>query len=157
VDASAAEAVVQSFIGLKCVNIINPAGSILVVDFDRADAIGTYSAEEPSTPWRSLTVLSPWRLSSATHVLADWNVDGGKGGLILPIMSRLCGTSVVSAHAAGPDWDLIMYFSDGTKITVFSDTLDDRESAWYVLGSDQLSIGFGPCASELPDRPDDAA
>ena len=127
----------------------NPYGSILSLDFG---ALTLRKGDEPTAKthgWRHLTVLSPWRLQSADEIIADWNVDGGANGKLHQLIQGLVGDTVVSAQTSGPAWDLALQWVSGLTLSVFGDATDDRDSAWFILGSDGIEASAVPILREL--------
>jgi hypothetical protein len=94
--------------------------------------------------WRRLTVNSPWRIQSADSILADWNSDNGLNGELVTSASQLVGATLDSIEVIPPAWDLLLKWSNGWSVFVFSDSDDLRDDAWYILGIDGLEIAAGP-------------
>lgn len=135
--------IVGELVGQKCTEITNPYGSIVMIDF------GPMAHPEGEPPdalrgWRQLTVYSPWRVESPQEVAYDWNVDGGAAGLLPALVQSLVGQHVIDAETQPPAWDLVVSWSDGTRLVVFGDSTSHRDSAWFVLGID------GECVSADP-------
>jgi hypothetical protein len=96
-------------------------------------------------------VLSPWRLESEAEIVIDWNTDGGAGGAILPAIEVLIGQRVVAASTSPPGWDLRIRWSNGLTLVVFGDCTDDREDAWFILGTDGAEAGAVPVLRDVPE------
>lgn len=131
-------------VGQRCECATNPHGSILSLDFGH---LGRREDDDVSSPlhgWRHLTVLSPWRLQDNEEVQCDWNSDGGAGGVIAAVIAHLEGQVVVSAATTLPAWDLTIQFASGVQLVVFGDNNDDREDAWFILGTDGAECGAAP-------------
>jgi len=138
--------VLDELVGQRCEGVDNPHGSVLRLDIGplgtRVDA-----PDDPPHGWRHLTILSPWRLESRTEVVCDWNEPGGPTGSLLAKVQSLAGVAVTSATASPPGWDLVIEWSNGTRLLVFSDRNDNREDAWVILGTDGLELGAGPATA----------
>lgn len=143
---------VPDIVGQRCEGALNPYGSILTLE------LGTLSQRLDSVPsgelygWRQLTVLSPWRLQTETEILCDWNCDGGVDGAISPIIAQLIGEDVVAAETAPPGWDLRIRWSNGFTLFVFGDSTDDRENAWFILGTDGAEARAVPVVRNISNR-----
>lgn len=136
--------VVRDLIGQRCERVENPYGSVLSVDLG---PLGVRLDDRPDTKahgWRHLTVLSPWRLQTADFVVCDWNDEGGPAGRLGDLLGALVGERVSSAEATGPGWDLILHWSNGMSLMVFSDSTDHRDDAWFILGTDGVEVAAGP-------------
>lgn len=134
----------SDIVGQRCERATNPHGSILSLDFGELGRRTDDDASSMSHGWRHLTVLSPWRLQLPTEVLLDWNSNGGSEGAITITIAQLEGQTVVSASTAMPAWDLAILFSSGIQLVVFGDSTDDREDAWFILGTDGKECGAIP-------------
>jgi hypothetical protein len=144
-------ALLADIVGQRCERATNPYGSILSLDFG---VLGKREGDDSSSlshGWRHLTVLSPWRLQDDKGIRCDWNCDGGAGGQITAEISRLTGQVVVSAVTTLPAWDMVMRFSSGVELVVFGDSNDDREDAWFILGTDGTECGASPRVHEIDD------
>lgn len=131
-------------VGQRCEGADNPYGSILRLDIG---LLGVRANDAPGTTphgWRHLTAESPWRLASNREVLCDWNDEGGVGGVLAKRIVHLVGKTVLEIVTAPPGWDLRMRLSEGLDLFVFSDSNDDREDAWFILGTDGLTASVGP-------------
>lgn len=126
--------------GLACTQADNPHGSIILVD------LGPLAVPEGLPPaaaargYRSLTILCPWRLETATDVLGDWNQPGGVSGRINELLSLLVGSTVIGAEVFPPAGDLRIRFSNGIQLVVFVDSDSEADDAWSILGTDGLEI-----------------
>ena len=146
------QSLVRDIVGQQCEGAQNPNGSVLSLDFG---TLGRRANDDPSaTPhgWRHLTVLSPWRLESEAEIVIDWNTDGGTGGAIMPAIEGLIGQRVVAASTAPPGWDLRIRWSNGLTLVVFGDSTDDREDAWFILGTDGAEAGAVPVLRDVSKR-----
>jgi hypothetical protein len=117
-----------------------------VLRFDLGQlALGPHD-EPNSRPhgWRHLTIKSPWRLQTGAQVLCDWNAKSGAEGEILKVASQLVGLTVKGVQTSPPAWDLELHWSNHTTLVVFSDSNEDRDDAWFILGTDGLEIIAGP-------------
>ena len=142
-NAETIQSALRDLVGQRCERAENPYGSALSLDFG---TLGLRQGDAPGTKthgWRHLTVLSPWRLENDHEVIADWNVTGGAGGPLGATIQVLVGKAVVETHSVGPGWDLTLRLSDALTLRVFSDRTEDREDAWFVLGTDGLEAGAG--------------
>jgi hypothetical protein len=143
-------AVLAGMVGKRCESLDNPIGSILRLDIGplakRADA----KPHERPHGWRHLTILSPWRLESPDTVIADWNIPGGAQGDLERAVQCLIGQHVVQLHAEPPGWDLTIQWSGHLKLFIFSDSGEDREDAWAILGTDGLELGVRPATRTHP-------
>jgi hypothetical protein len=74
-------------------------------------------------------------------VVCDWNFEGGATGEIQRIIEMLIGRSVLSATVDPPACDLRLSFAGGLTLVVFADRTDEREDAWFILGSDGAEAG----------------
>lgn len=139
---------VHELIGQRCEGVDNPIGSILLLDIGPVGR-GPHQ-EEDSSPsgWRHLTIESPWRLQDNARVICDWNAPGGKNGKIIQVVNALVGHLVTQAHTSPPSWDLQLSWSNGMSLLVFSDTNEDRQDAWSILGTDGITIVVGPRQGE---------
>lgn len=138
-------------VGQVCSGVSNPHGSIVSIDFG---ALGRREDDDPAAfphGFRHLTILSPWRLQSEAEVLCDWNSSGGTGGTIESVLPILAGRKVISAIATPPAWDLIVKFSGDVQLVVFGDNDDDRDDAWFILGTDGQECGAVPRIRGLGD------
>lgn len=90
------------------------------------------------------SVLSPWRFETRTEIICDWNTNGGTAGIIKPRIAQIIGHRVISAVASPPAWDLRLRLSNGWTLVVFGDNTDDRQDAWFILGTDGAEAGSGP-------------
>lgn len=135
---------VRDLVAQPCLRAENPYGSIISLDF------GALTLREDDAPtakrhgWRHLTVLSPWRLQSTEDIIADWNVDGGVHGRLHELIQILVGDTISSADTSAPAWDLALRWVSGLTLSIFGDVTDDRDSAWYILGSDGLEVSASP-------------
>lgn len=136
--------VLAGLVGERCAGVDNPYGSVLRLDIGPLELPAGASADERPHGWRHLTVYSPWRLTSETDVLCDWNDDGGAKGHLTQLITVLHGQAIVSANSVGPAWDLRLEFSEGVTLYVFSDNTDERDDAWVILGTDGLELGVRP-------------
>lgn len=144
VTAESVGRVLQELVGQRCEGVDNPHGSILRIDIG---ALGSRPDDVPTARrhgWRHLTVESPWRLERADGVLCDWNFSGGVDGELSWRIQTLLGRTVTSAQAVPPAWDLRVTFSGGVMLAVFSDSNDDRDDAWMILGTDGVELVVGP-------------
>lgn len=131
-------------VGLRCEGVDNPYGSVLRLDLG---PMGRRPGDSPSARphgWRHLTILSPWRLQNSGQVVVDWNVPGGAGGRLSEAVRPVLGQEITEARAQAPGWDLIINWRGGLQLVVFSDSTEDREDAWVILGNDGLELGVGP-------------
>lgn len=142
---------VRQLVGTTCEMVTNPHGSILSIDFGPMSLPAEALPMERPHGWRHLTVLSPWRIDDADHVLVDWNVDGGANGRIAPLVQVLLGQTVESAHTAPPGWDLSLKWSNGLELRVFGDCDDYRDKAWMILGTDGVQASAKPVVRSLYD------
>lgn len=78
------------------------------------------------------------------EVLCDWNSSSGSEGVIAAVIARLEGQTVVAATTTTPAWDLTLTFSSGVQLVAFGDNTDDREDAWFILGTDGTECGAIP-------------
>lgn len=144
--------VVRDLVGQRCERAENPYGSILSIDFGRL----ALRADDPPTAkphgWRHLTILSPWRMQTSEYVVSDWNVNGGVHGGLQAALLRLVGNAIVDAETTGPAWDLVLKWDNGVSLFVFSDMTDDRDSAWFILGTDGIEASAAPEIGEQPHR-----
>ncbi len=137
-------------VGQRCERATNPHGSILSLDFGE---LGRREDDEASSTlhgWRHLTVLSPWRLQQPDEVLCDWNSSGGPEGALPSVIAQLEGQTVIAATTTTPAWDLTIVFSSGMRLLVFGDNTDDREDAWFILGTDGTECGAVPVVRAAP-------
>jgi hypothetical protein len=141
---------VADVVGQRCQRAENPHGSILSIDLGPLGLRPDDAPNDKRHGWRHITVLSPWRLQSDEHVVADWNVDGGVHGLLPGIIRQLEGDTVVRAESSGPAWDLVLGWESGLTLFVFSDVTDERDSAWFILGTDGLEVSAAPEMMALP-------
>jgi len=143
-EESAIQEVVSQMVGRRCEAASNPYGSTLSID------IGELRLRPGSAPgskphgFRHLTIYSPWRLENESEVILDWNVDGGAHGLINPLIQVLVGQTAISAVTSPPAWDLTIEFSGNMRLLVFGDADDDRDTAWFILGSDGVGASARP-------------
>ena len=138
------QALLRDIIDQRCEGATNPHGSILSLDFG---TLGLRPDDEPTAAlhgWRHLTILSPWRLQDDQQILCDWNTTGGKSGTISSVIGQLLGQQVVAAHTSPPGWDLTIRWSKGLSLVVFGDSNDEREDAWFILGTDGAEAGASP-------------
>lgn len=131
-------------LGQRCERATNPHGSILSLDFGELGRRKDDDASAVLHGWRHLTVLSPWRLQLPAEVLCDWNSSGGSEGVLGVVIAQLEGQTVVAAATTEPAWDLTLTFSSGVQLVVFGDSTDDREDAWFILGTDGMECGAVP-------------
>lgn len=127
-----------------CSRAENPHGSILSLDFG---VLSRRQDDEPGAKkhgFRHLTVLSPWRIQSPGEVICDWNTTGGAKGGITPAVAELVGCRVVKASCWLPAWDMRLKFDNSWELVVFGDSDDDREDAWFILGTDGAEGGAVP-------------
>jgi hypothetical protein len=134
----------NDLVGLRCEQTANPIGSVLSIDFGEMVLAQDAIPGERPHGWRHLTIFSPWRLESADAVLVDWNVEGGAGGRIAPMIGTLVGDTVQEVQTAPPGWDLWIVWLSGLVLKVFGDVDDSREKAWMILGTDGLCITAVP-------------
>src|SRR5690348_6894631 len=142
---------VGELVGQRCERAENPYGSILSIDLGPLGLRGDDPPDAKPHGWRHLTVLSPWRLQTDELVVADWNVDGGTHGSLPRIIQRLVGDRVVRAETRAPAWDLELYWESGLALYVFGDAMDDRDSAWFILGTDGLEVSATPTVATFRD------
>lgn len=140
----------SEIVGLRCAQAQNPYGSTLILDFGTMTLPQGALPHEKARGWRRLTVYAPWRVESAHEVLFDWNVDGGAKGMLGSLAQALTGTEVVATSTAPPAWDLVVDFSSKVRLLVFGDFNDDRDAAWFITGTDGMSISARPLARPLP-------
>lgn len=131
-------------VGQRCEGVDNPYGSILRLDIGPLAVRVDDEVGAKPHGWRHLTIESPWRLVLQREVLCDWNDDGGTGGVLTDLIASLKGKTVLEVSAAPPGWDLRIRLSDGFELFVFSDSNDDRDDAWFILGTDGLTLSAGP-------------
>lgn len=138
------QALLRDIVGPLCERATNPHGSILSLDF------GTMARRPDDEPaavlhgWRHLTILSPWRLQDDQQIHCDWNTNGGRNGLIAPFIARLEGQRVLEATTSPPGWDLTLRWSEGLTLLVFGDSNNERDDAWFILGTDGAEAGATP-------------
>lgn len=137
-------ALLGDIVGQRCERAANPHGSILSLDFGTLGRRQGDDAAAPTHGWRHLTVLSPWRLQNDHEILCDWNTDGGRNGTIASAIEKLVGQLAVAAHAAPPAWDATITWSNGLTLVIFGDSTDDRDDAWFILGTDGAEAGATP-------------
>lgn len=142
---------VRDLEGQPCCAAQNPYGSILLLDFGAMKTSVDASSSGGSRGWRSLSVLSPWRLETENHVLCDWNVTGGANGYIDAQISVLVGESVLEVETRPPGWDLRIKWSNGLVLLVFGDCTDLRGEAWYLLGDEGQEVAGVLVVAELRD------
>jgi hypothetical protein len=138
-------------VGIDCTRAQNPYGSTLVLDFGELSLPEDALPKERPRGWRRLTVYSPWRVQSQREIAFDWNVDGGAAGILPSLVRALVGATVVGFSTALPAWDLAIDFSNGLKLVVFGDFDDDRDTAWFITGTDGMSLSACPRARPLPE------
>lgn len=134
----------HDIVGQRCERATNPHGSILSIDFG---ALGRRPDDDLSATlhgWRHLSILSPWRIQDQQHILADWNTNGGRSGTISAAIEPLVGQRVLAAQTSSPGWDLTIQWSGGLSLVVFGDSNDDREDAWFILGTDGVEASAIP-------------
>ncbi len=141
---------VHALIGQRCTGADNPVGSVIRLDIGEL-GLGPLSGPK-SKPhgWRHLTVESPWRIQSRSKVLWDWNTPGGVGGDIEGALRDFVGATIMEAEVSPPGWDLRLVWSNGLEIVVFSDSTEDRDDAWSLLGTDGLTLTAGPQKGDGP-------
>lgn len=137
-------ALLADIVGQRCERAKNPHGSILSLDFGELGRREDDDTASVLHGWRHLTVLSPWRLQMPAEVLCDWNSSSGSEGVIAAVIARLEGQTVVAATTTTPAWDLTLTFSSGVQLVAFGDNTDDREDAWFILGTDGTECGAIP-------------
>lgn len=143
------QSIVAQMVGHRCEAVSNPYGSILSIEIgDLALRPGSPPGSKPHG-FRHLTIYSPWRLEDDHAVLLDWNVDGGTGGLIQPNIQILVGRTVISASTSAPAWDLRLNWTGGLRLVVFGDATDNRDDAWFILGSDGAQAIACPILRQL--------
>lgn len=135
---------VQDIVGHVCEVAENPYGSVLSLDFGPMGRRANDAPDAKLHGWRNLVILSPWRLEDDVSVRADWNVEGGSEGELQEILKALTGHKVVSASTSGPAWDLRLEWSHGLRMVVFADSTDDRDDAWFILGTDGAEASAVP-------------
>lgn len=138
------ERAVADLVGQRCARAENPHGSILSIDLGPLALRSSDAADARPHGWRHLTILSPWRLQTKDHVVADWNVDGGVAGVLPQLIQQLVGDRVIAAQTSMPAWDLRLDWESGLTLTVFGDCTNEREDAWFILGTDGLEIAGSP-------------
>ena len=134
--------VLRELVGQRCEAIDNPYGSVIRLDIG---PMGHRPGETDARPhgWRHLTIFAPWRLESRSEVVGDWNLPGGFHGTIVPAVQRLLADTISAARSAPPGWDLVLDWSSGLRLVVFSDRTEDRDDAWAILGTDNVELGVG--------------
>lgn len=137
-------ALLADIVGQRCERATNPHGSILSLDFGALARRENDDSSSVAHGWRHLTIFSPWRLQSEDEILCDWNSDGGAGGVITTVLSQLEGQTAVSTATEPPAWDMTIQFSSGLQLVVFGDSTDDRDDAWFILGTDGKEGGATP-------------
>lgn len=147
---STVQELVSQIVGTSCEVAENPYGSILSIDFGPLGLGPDDSADARMHGWRHLTVSSPWRVQDDHEILFDWNVDGGANGLLPRLLSLLVGQTVVSAFTKPPAWDLVLRFAGGFQLVVFGDRDDNRDDAWFILGTDGAKATARPVVRPLP-------
>lgn len=138
-----ADEVLQSLAGLRCNHVDNPLGSVIRFDLGPMD----HSQVDPDAGvhgWRHLTILGPWRLEAEEQVIADWNIPGCPDEALLRILRRLEGDEVVAADGAPPGWDLVVHWRSGHRLSAFGDCDEYRHEAWFIIGTDGVTISMGP-------------
>lgn len=85
-------------------------------------------------------------------MLFDWNDEGGPNAPLQRLVPSLIGRRVVSASASAPTWDLRIEFSGDRVLEVFSDCSDDRDDAWFVLGTDGIEVSVSPEMDEASQQ-----
>jgi hypothetical protein len=143
------QATVQEIAGQKCERASNPHGSILSLDFGPLSLRPDEAPDSTPHGWRHLTVLSPWRLQTDREVISDWNVEGGAEGYVTSTLKLLIGQKVVSVETEPPAWDLRIRWENGLTLVVFGDCTDDRDDAWFILGTDGVEIGATPAVRPI--------
>jgi hypothetical protein len=138
------DSLLGGLVGQRCEGADNPYGSILRLDIGPlGDSLDAKPGAKPHG-WRHLTIESPWRLSRDREVVCDWNDEGGTEGALTDYIAPLVGRTVMEISTAPPGWDLRLTLSGGLGLFVFSDSDDDREDAWFILGTDGLILSAGP-------------
>lgn len=143
--------VLDELIGQRCEAVDNPLGSLLRLDIGPMGHRADDGPEDEAHGWRHLTVFSPWRLEDHERVICDWNFPGGKNGVLRSLIQHLLGSTVQAATASPPGWDLTLTMSNGLKLFVFSDSQDEGDDAWMVLGTDGLTLGVNPETETSPE------
>lgn len=146
------EQIAEQIAGLRCSAATNPIGSILSLDFGPLGTPEDAPAGARPHGFRHLTISSPWRVQDASEVLYDWNVDGGTGGLLPDLVGELVGLRVGSVKTSPPSWDLRIEFDNGWALIVFGDCEDDRDEAWFIIGTDGVKAVARPRVRVLPHR-----
>ena len=134
----------NELVGQKCEGVDNPVGSVLRLDIG---PLGLGPHDEPDSEphgWRHLTIKSPWRLQNVQEVLCDWNLCQTDAGALRACIAQLAGQTIQNAEADLPGCDLRLSWSNDLMLIVFADTNEDREDAWFILGTDGLELTAGP-------------
>ena len=134
----------NELVGHKCEGVDNPLGSVLRLDIG-ARGLGPHDGpnSEPHG-WRHLTIESPWRLENRREVLCDWNLSQTDAAGLKSCIAQLAGQTIRSVEAELPGCDLRLSWSNDLKLIVFADTTEDRDDAWFILGTDGLELTAGP-------------
>lgn len=137
----------HELVGQRCEGVDNPVGSVLRLDIG---PLGLGPHDEPdSVPhgWRHLTIKSPWRLQNAGEVLCDWNLCQTDTGALSSCIGQLEGQTIQSAEADLPGCDLRISWSNDLVLIVFADANEDRDDAWFILGTEGFELIAGPAKS----------
>ena len=137
-------------VGHVCEEVDNPTGSILRLYIGQMSRLAD-DALPTSKPhgWRHFTIMSPWRLQNSSTVICDWTVTGGKHGSLGKYITVMMQRRVVSIGAIPPAWDLQIEFDNDLSLFVFSDATNDRDSAWFLLGTDGLVLNAAPQMDDI--------
>lgn len=145
--ASQCQVLLRDIVGQPCGRALNGYGSILTLDFGSLVLVPDDPPGVGPRGWRSITVQSPWRLQSAAEIICDWNTSGGPNGAIQPVIQQLLGRRVLSAETAPPAWDLQLRWENAWTLMVFGSSTHDRDSAWFITGTDIAAVGAVPILS----------
>ena len=143
-DEAEVHAVLAELVGQRIEGADNPYGSIFRLDIGPLARRADDDDDARPHGWRHLTILSLWRLETDREVRCDWNDPGGASGTLSGFIAPLVGLSIRSARAMPPSWDLVLTLSDGSRMVVFSDSSDDGDDAWFILGTDGLELSVSP-------------
>lgn len=140
--------VLEQLVGLRCRQANSSSGSGIQLLL----APAWHSENLPTAEGKGsyhLTVLAPWRLETAEHVVTVWSCPELAIQEVFGALGQLDENEIVSATSKPPGWDLRIEWKSGHRLVVFGDSDAGRGNAWSILEPDGTLISMGPIIAEL--------
>lgn len=144
---------VMALVGLECWGAVAGDGTAFSLDFGRKfpkdrptrNEHLTQVVRENEAEFSLFARGTPWRVQTATRVLAGWMDEGAnaKDDPCQAALDRLVGSRVARTELTTPAHDLTVEFDNGLTLIVFADGSPQSDDNDYVLFTRHWAYAVG--------------